>query len=378
MMNIYINNGTEQLGPLSLDEVNSKAFMGEFSPSHLAWIDGWTEWQPLSCVPGFVPCLKSPSIKSQVLPPPISRPPGHTEYATVTVEPILFYIPVARLVVMSILTMSIYDAYWMYRNWLFLKQRDKLTIKPFWRAFFPVFFIHSLLRRIKEQSGSILIPARFSPNGLAGGWIIVAILVNVMARSSDFNVNLAGQIITGCSFLFLLPVQNYINRINETRPTRIAYCRWSGGQIALIVIGIVAWTGTLIVIYLPEEDIDVRSKTHLSDVAAEINRSTPAMIDQETELMNAVGYQGTLVYNYRLVRYSVDHVNLEKFAVSVKDRVGQSACTRTETREEFLKKGVILRYAYFDKDKRPIATIEVTPRDCGFWLGATGIESVTG
>jgi hypothetical protein len=35
-------------------------------------------------------------------------------------------------------------------------------------------------------------------------------------------------------------------------------------------------------------------------------------------------------------------------------------------RDGFLKQGVTLRYSYFDKDKRHIATIDVTPADCGF------------
>jgi hypothetical protein len=45
-------------------------------------------------------------------------------------------------------------------------------------------------------------------------------------------------------------------------------------------------------------------------------------------------------------------------------RLQQSS--RPETRDDFLKKGVTLRYSYFDKDKQHIATIDVTPKDCGF------------
>jgi hypothetical protein len=36
--------------------------------------------------------------------------------------------------------------------------------------------------------------------------------------------------------------------------------------------------------------------------------------------------------------------------------------SRPETRDDFLKKGVTIRYSYFDKDKQHIASIDVTPK----------------
>ncbi|MPZ77978.1 MAG: hypothetical protein GEU77_15805 [Deltaproteobacteria bacterium] len=109
-----------------------------------------------------------------------------------------------------------------------------------------------------------------------------------------------------------------------------------------------------------------RSEESLSRLAAGINRSVPIMIDKETELLPAVGAAGMLIYNYRLVSYSVTQVDRDKFAAGVKQRVTQSACNRPETRDDFLKKGITLRYRYFDKDKQHITTVDVTPADCGF------------
>jgi len=111
---------------------------------------------------------------------------------------------------------------------------------------------------------------------------------------------------------------------------------------------------------------DPRSAEHLSDIAAEINRSIPVMIDKETELLPAEGHEGMLIYNYRLVDYAVAQLDRAKFAAGVKRKVTQEACSRPETRDDFLKKGVTLRYSYFDKDKQPIAAVDVTPKDCGF------------
>jgi hypothetical protein len=107
-----------------------------------------------------------------------------------------------------------------------------------------------------------------------------------------------------------------------------------------------------------------RSQESLNRLAAEINRAVPVMIDKETELLTAAGAEGMLIYNYRLVSYSVSQLDAAKFAAGAKERVTQGACNRPETRDDLLKQGVTLRYAYFDKDKQHIATIDVLPADC--------------
>jgi hypothetical protein len=109
-----------------------------------------------------------------------------------------------------------------------------------------------------------------------------------------------------------------------------------------------------------------RSQESLNKLAAEINRAVPVMIDKETELLTAAGVEGTLIYNYRLVSYSISQLDAAKFAAGAKERVAQGACSRPETRDDLLKQGVTLRYAYFDKEKQHIATIDITPADCGF------------
>ena len=116
--------------------------------------------------------------------------------------------------------------------------------------------------------------------------------------------------------------------------------------------------------FRPQED--PRSVERLEKVAAEINRSVPVMIDAETELLPAAVAPGVLIYNYRLVSYSVAQLDAKKFAAGAKLHLVQNACANPETRDDFLKKGVTLRYSYYDKDKQPLATIDVTPADCGF------------
>jgi hypothetical protein len=139
---------------------------------------------------------------------------------------------------------------------------------------------------------------------------------------------------------------------------------------SVILWGMVFVTGAYFVYlatpYWFEKESDPRSQEFLGKIAAEINRSIPVMIDQETELMPAVGEPGMLIYNYRLVNVSAAQVDYNKFASGAKERLKESACNRPETLDNFLKKGVTLRYSYFAKDKQHIATIDVTPADCGY------------
>ena len=138
-------------------------------------------------------------------------------------------------------------------------------------------------------------------------------------------------------------------------------------SLLLITVGVIA--GCLVFWALPElfqEKLDPRSQARLSKIAAEVNRSVPVMIDKETELTAVEGHEGMLIYKYRLVPYSVRQLDHQKFAAGAKQKVAQGACNAPETREDFLKQGVTLRYSYFDKDKQHVATVDVTPADCGF------------
>jgi hypothetical protein len=51
------------------------------------------------------------------------------------------------------------------------------------------------------------------------------------------------------------------------------------------------------------------------------------MIDQETELMPAVGAPGMLNYNYRLVNVSAAQVDHNKFASGAKERLKRVPAT---------------------------------------------------
>lgn len=130
-----------------------------------------------------------------------------------------------------------------------------------------------------------------------------------------------------------------------------------------VVIGYLAWWWAPA--YFKGSE-DPRSIEHLSREAAGLNRSLPAMLDKETELTVTEGAHAMFIYKYRLVNVSVSQVDHRKFSAAAKPQLVQTSCNRPETRNDFLIKGVTMRFSYFDKDKQHIATIDVTPADCGF------------
>jgi len=151
------------------------------------------------------------------------------------------YIPTARLIVMSIVSLGLYDAYWMYRNWRYLKERDGLKIQPFWRGVFGLFFIHSLLTSIKnDPTTSHIKTPTFSIN-LAVGWIMLSLRSFFWGVSGDPGMVLIGNILGMLSFFFLLPVQKHINALNDASPQRPEYYPFSGGHIVCLVLGIIFW-----------------------------------------------------------------------------------------------------------------------------------------
>ena len=109
---------------------------------------------------------------------------------------------------------------------------------------------------------------------------------------------------------------------------------------------------------------DETSMEFLSKVANEVNKNCPMMVNGETELMNTVGLDGVIVYNYRLVNTSKDDVDPDVFIDSLRAQVTQQACTTPETRDNLLKDGITMRFAYHDKNRSYLASLDVTMDDC--------------
>jgi hypothetical protein len=159
--------------------------------------------------------------------------------------PLFLRIPVPRLILLSILSFSLYEMYWIYKNWRYVKERDSAGIRPFWRGVFGVFYCHGLLRRIHQdrEARSVQRPA-FSPGNLATGWVILVVISNRVSRAPGVAVGVVSALIP--SFLCLVPVQKYINAVEEKRNGEGRFYGWSSGHILCVVLGALMWSGLLL------------------------------------------------------------------------------------------------------------------------------------
>jgi len=156
-------------------------------------------------------------------------------------KPVFLYIPISRLIIMSILSCGLYEAYWIYKNWAYFKNRDNRYIKPFWRGWFGLFYCHSLLREMHSDKELQFdgIP-KFSPGGLATGWVILILIANAVGKAPGTEASIVSFLIP--SFLCFVPVQKHVNKINEQISPNISYTRWTKGHIVCLVIGLLLWS----------------------------------------------------------------------------------------------------------------------------------------
>jgi hypothetical protein len=161
-----------------------------------------------------------------------------------TSGPLFLRIPIARLVVLSILSCGIYEAYWIYDHWAHLKRKDGLKISPFWRGTLCVFFCYSLFKRIHSDAElrSVQAPP-FSPGLLAAGWIGSIVITNVINVASGPVATVTALLVP--TYLFFVPVQRFINsaarKIEPTQP----YQPWSIGHVLCLVLGLAMWGFTI-------------------------------------------------------------------------------------------------------------------------------------
>jgi hypothetical protein len=169
---------------------------------------------------------------------------NQNEHPTEYSGPLYLYVSKKRLILMSIASFGIYEAYWLYKNWAYIKQRDGSEIMPFWRALFGIFFCHSLFRRIHadKEAHSYSVPT-FQPGTLATIWVILIIFGNILSRLPVIGI-LAPFI---PSFLCLTSVQGYINQVTEKRdPNQPMHSLASTGHIICMCFGAIVWILSLI------------------------------------------------------------------------------------------------------------------------------------
>jgi len=114
----------------------------------------------------------------------------------------------------------------------------------------------------------------------------------------------------------------------------------------------------------PPEKKSKVDQTVLRVTAAQLNRSTPQQIDEETTLTKVDVQEDGLLYNFQLVTKTAADINNDAKEI-IRNVVKERVCSDASTRAN-LKDGYSFYYSYVGKDKQPITRFTVAPKDCGF------------
>jgi hypothetical protein len=180
---------------------------------------------------------------------PYAPPKAHVaDVAPLAVAATPAFFPVSRrkLLVMSTLTLTLYQLVWFYKNWALVRARGERVLPPL-RAIFAVFFVYGLFDRVRRRSDSA---ARLDAGGLAAAWILLTVVGNLLDRfvgsEPAVGVFAMSALIGLASVLPLLPVQAAINTINRAEaPDHDPNDRFTGWNWLWIVVGVLLLAATL-------------------------------------------------------------------------------------------------------------------------------------
>jgi len=145
-------------------------------------------------------------------------------------------ISLLRLTVLSLLSLGLYQFYWIYLNWQALRKAEGSRISPFWRTSFIFFYCHDLFARMMKPAKEQGFKPAFDP------WIpaivYIGLLLLGMAVQNNLKTFALGLAILQLAFLPLLPVQQAVNAYYQTatggKPLRT---QLGAGEILSVVLG---------------------------------------------------------------------------------------------------------------------------------------------
>lgn len=146
------------------------------------------------------------------------------------------YFPVSptKLVIMSVCTLGLYELYWKWNCWEYIKLRDRKKFNPFWRAVYisTLFFNFLLFWDVSRQAGNSK-PVALAQS-LAGGLVYAGAWFAGFAGSEELE---AWPLIF-IGPLVYVPIQNQINRINAAvAPDHERNSRFTRANLVVVFLG---------------------------------------------------------------------------------------------------------------------------------------------
>lgn len=161
---------------------------------------------------------------------------------TITVQSV----SVNKFIILSIFSFGLYEIWWMYKAWVFMKEKDRIQIMPVARAIFSIFFLNSLFERILQFARVNGYQKQYSSAGLYVIYIVFTICDRLPEPYSVIGI---------FTFLaFFQPVDAF-NKGIELSPyyslnIRSKFSLW---EIIILIIGGILWLAIIILLYSGED-----------------------------------------------------------------------------------------------------------------------------
>lgn len=137
-------------------------------------------------------------------------------------------VPLARFVLMSLATFSLYEIWWFYANWKRVQERTGEKMYPFWRAVFAPIFCYFFVDTVRRTSQKASVPVALSAGGIA---LAYAALIASQELPDPW------WWLCYLSFVPLLPVVRHVAQLHHALyPGLESYAPFGKGHVVALVV----------------------------------------------------------------------------------------------------------------------------------------------
>ncbi|HOV16059.1 MAG TPA: DUF4339 domain-containing protein [Candidatus Cloacimonadota bacterium] len=245
MASWYYSKFGQTKGPISQKALINKILKEELELDDYVSEESNQAWKKVRDFPQLMDELHKP-IDLHIAAPPADFLSAET--ASVSQNNVYFYIPLHRLLVMTILTGGLYELYWFYKQWHYWAEQKQQAWRSPDREMSNIFIVLQIFERIEtDKELNRVVRADFNGTALFWTWLLFGLAAWILT-ALFLNDKVTQAIVTFTLLIadvyFLLPVQKYINSVNEKLGNQYEKPSW-GHYLCLAIV----WIPLLIVAF---------------------------------------------------------------------------------------------------------------------------------
>lgn len=148
------------------------------------------------------------------------------DYGVTTLHPVSY----KKFLILNIVSLNYYTLLWAYENWKYIQLKHSPNIKPFWRALFSIFYMHSLYKsisKIADEKGITPVITPTQSKVLHTAYLILYIISTYLAYQEQ-------PLLSFIYIITLLPFAACINQLNQSDQMPTRYSAFTIKHAALI------------------------------------------------------------------------------------------------------------------------------------------------